>query len=66
MKKTTALRMISLILVLIFALSAFIGCSKNEETEETQQTVNTTPTEDDGFVKDDLPATMDFDGKEVQ
>ena len=56
-------RFISLFLVLCFILFAFVGCTKGDESSETD--MGSSPVVDDGFEKDDLPEKMDFGGKEI-
>lgn len=67
MKFKALIRSASLTLSLLFVLFAFAGCKseKNEGDDTTQDSVTTSGADDDGFVKDDLPATMDFDGRDV-
>ena len=65
MKVKNYLKLISVLLTLILALSVFSGCKKKTPTEEKPQDTSDETEEDDGFEKDDLPKTMDFDTKKI-
>ena len=54
---------LSLFLAIIFVMMCVVGCAGNEE-ETTEGVVETVET-DSKFVSDDLPATMDFGGRDV-
>ena len=62
--KSKFFRTVALVLVCVLLITALVGCKKDGDGEQTQSVVSTQ--DDNGkFVKDDLPATMDFGGRDV-
>lgn len=64
MRFKIGVRSVSLLLSLLFVLLAFAGCKSEKDEGDSTQDVSTSGA-DDGFVKDDLPEKMDFEGKEI-
>ena len=62
-------RVLTLLLALVMLLCCFVGCKKDDEGKEGENagnTVSTTPgAVDDGAVRDDLPADLNYNDTEV-
>lgn len=71
--KSRVFKLISLTLVLLMCLGSFVACAGDEQQDDgaaestSDDAVSTTenPYDENGYLKDDLPETADYGGKEM-